>query len=404
MIQSNTLFDDQRTSFADAYAQTISNLNYYGKEYRHWAIAFSGGKDSTAVVTLVAAMLAKKEIPQPESLTVIYADTRLELPPLQAGAMGVLAECRNQGFKTMVVYPEMDRRFMVYICGLGVPPPHNRFRWCTDQMKIAPMQRALQSHRDAVGEKFLMLTGVRLGESSARDARIALSCGLDGAECGQGRMQASTPESVADTLDPILHWRVCFVWDWLWLLNREAGFDTSLLAEVYGGDEAKEINARTGCIECPLTSRDVALEYLCSKEKWRYFSPLLELKPLWEELRAPHYRLRKRGETRKDGSPAANQGRMGPLTFDARKYALERVLDIQGRVNAAADQQGMPRIDLLNEEEHTRIRELWDAQAWPQGWDGTEERADTLHEWEYERGGNQQGNLLAFMASQKDKS
>lgn len=77
------------------------------------------------------------------------------------------------------------------------------------------MLRQLAALRDAHGEKFLMLTGVRTGESVARDQRIEASCGKNGAECGQGWFQEATPDAVADTLAPILHWRVCHVWDWL---------------------------------------------------------------------------------------------------------------------------------------------------------------------------------------------
>ncbi len=44
----------------------------------------------------------------------------------------------------------------------------------------------METLREDYGENFLMLTGVRIGESAARDQRIALSCTKDGGECGQG--------------------------------------------------------------------------------------------------------------------------------------------------------------------------------------------------------------------------
>ena len=43
-----------------------------------------------------------------------------------------------------------------------------------------------------------MLTGVRIGESAARDQRIALSCTKDGGECGQGWFQQTSSQAVAD--------------------------------------------------------------------------------------------------------------------------------------------------------------------------------------------------------------
>lgn len=363
MLPQPTLFDEQRMGFAEALEMTAQSLLAWGDKRRHWCIAYSGGKDSSATVSAVVHLIAEGKVPAPESLTILYADTRMELPPLQAAAMTMLAELRRRGFRADVVLPEMEDRFFVYMLGRGVPPPSNTFRWCTPQLKIEPMQRALAGLRERVGEKLLMITGVRLGESAARDARIALSCGKNGAECGQGWFQETTPESIADTLAPLLHWRVCFVWDWLTVYAPAEGFPTSIVAESYGGDEAQEINARTGCVGCNLASRDVALETIIRNPKWAHLSALLELRGLYAELKKPQHRLRKDGtETRKDGSLVANPCRMGPLTFEARLWALEKVKDIQARA----------RVDLINAEEETKIRELVAAQTWPRGWDGTE--------------------------------
>jgi DNA sulfur modification protein DndC len=179
MNQSN-LFEDVRMKLPEAMELTIASLKAYGLKYRHWTCAFSGGKDSTATVTMVAYLIEHGLIPEPESLTVLYADTRQELPPLHLSAMKILDELSARGIRTEVVLPPMDKRYFVYILGRGVPPPNNNtLRWCTRQIKIDPMIAALRSLRDSIGEKFLMLTGVRLGESAARDQRIALSCSGD---------------------------------------------------------------------------------------------------------------------------------------------------------------------------------------------------------------------------------
>ena len=215
---------------------------------------------------------------------------------------------------------------------------------------------ALQNLRLQYGEKFLMLTGVRLGESAARDQRIALSCSKDGAECGQGWYQQATPESVADVLAPCLHWRVCHIWDWLTFHAPSYGFPTQVIAEVYGGDEKEEVNARTGCVGCNLASKDTALLTVLKLPYWSYLAPLLRLRPLYADLKKPQYRLRKDGtDRRKDGTLAANPMRMGPLTMEARRYGLAQVLDIQEQVNRVARRKGRPCIDLINEEEHRRI-------------------------------------------------
>lgn len=412
-MRNESLWEGERLTLERSVELTLESLHMYGAGYRHWAIAYSGGKDSSATVTLVAYLIATGAIPAPESLTVLYADTRMELPPLHACAMTILSELQARGVRTQVVLPALDDRFFVYLFGRGVPAPKNMFRWCTPQLKIEPMERAIEEHAVSLGfgkmvwdekaqkqvyqafgkwvwsaklkkevfqpdEKFLMLTGVRLGESAARDQRIALSCSKDGAECGQGWFQAKTPESVADTLAPLLHWRVCHVWDWLTFYAPSRGFSTQLVAEAYGGDEAEEINARTGCVGCNLASKDVALDTVLKLPQWSYLAPLKRLRPLYQEMMKPRYRIRKEGERKKDGSLSKSPMRMGPYHMDARRYGLSQVLAIQDEVNQAACREGRPLIDLINEEEHARILELISANTWPDRWTGVEVRADVL--------------------------
>lgn len=378
MNKQISLFESDRLTMDRSIALTIESLQSYGSQYRHWAIAYSGGKDSTATVTLVAHLIATGQIPAPESLTVLYADTRMELPPLQSCAMTILSELQAKGIQTQIALPEMDDRFFVYMFGRGVPAPKNRFRWCTSQLKIEPMERALLALRTQYQEKFLMLTGVRVGESAARDQRIALSCSRDGAECGQGWFQVSTPDSVADVLAPLLHWRVCHVWDWLQFHAPKQGYSTQMVAEAYGGEEAEEINARTGCVGCNLASKDVALDTILIQPQWAYLAPLKRLRPLYQELVKPRYRLRKYGERNKDGHLSASPMRMGPYTMQARYYGLNQVLDIQSQINDVALTQDRSMIDLINAEEHQRILDLIEANTWPNKWTGEELHADVL--------------------------
>lgn len=345
---------------------TATSLSVYGAQYEHWVIAYSGGKDSSAVVTVVVWLIENGWVDRPKTLTVLYADTRLEMPPLFAVAMKMLSELRGRGIETRVVLPKLDDRFFVYVLGRGVPPPSNTFRWCTPQLKIEPMELALAELRQKYGKKFLTLTGVRIGESAARDQRIAIACGKNNSECGQGWLQESTPDHVSDTLAALLHWRLCHVWDWLTGLHElepSHGFSTSLVAQVYGQDENLETHARTGCIACNLASDDFALKEIIRRTQWSHFSPLLELRAVYAELKKPWNRLRKDGtEKTKDGNLVANPCRMGPLIFKARRWALDRVLNIQQRAG----------VDLINDEEHRRIVELIESEKWPNGWDGSE--------------------------------
>jgi DNA sulfur modification protein DndC len=392
-------FDDQRLTLEDSLDLTRQSLLAHGLDYRHWAIAYSGGKDSSATVAAVLHLIESQQIPRPESLTVLYADTRQEIPPLYVSAMQMLEAVRQRGFDAQVVLPKLDDRYFVYMLGRGVPPPNNQtLRWCTPQLKVEPMTAALKQLRDSYGEKFLMLTGVRVGESAARDQRIALSCGKNGAECGQGWFQETTPANVADTLAPLLHWRVCHVWDWLTFNSLDHGLPTALVAEIYGGNEAEELNVRTGCIGCPLATKDQALEYVISLPQWGYLAPLKQLRPLYTELRRFRHRKQKAGETNKDGKLSSNPNRKGPLTLEARAWALESVLRIQAEVNQAAERCGRPTIDLINAEEEARIRELIAVRTYPHKWSDADPDAIELIPQVYQEGDHvlEQGLLVAL--------
>ncbi|MBE99336.1 phosphoadenosine phosphosulfate reductase family protein [Flavobacterium coralii] len=379
MQQQINVFGVEKITVAESIELTIASLKEYGSRHRHWAAAWSWGKDSTTVVTLVTQLINTGQIPAPETFTIFAADTRMELIPLWLSSQVIKKQLEERGVTVKIVTAPLDDRFLVYILGRGVPPPSNTFRWCTGQIKVEPMEAALSEYIQQKEEKILMLTGVRLGESAIRDQRINISCSKDGAECGQGWYQTGLQNDLCATLAPILHWRVCNVWDWLKVfapMKKHGGWNTSLLADAYGGEEAEEINARTGCLGCPLVSKDTALDVVLKNPVWEYLRPLKRLKVIYREMKLPHNRLRKPGgERRKDGKLSKNQQRMGPLTLEARLKFLDEILKIQDEVNTGAEASNMPQIDILNTEEIERIKELIELKTWPQKWTGDEPNA-----------------------------
>ena len=393
-MTTSTLFDTtaHRLSMHDSIHMTSSTLQAYRERFDRWAIAWSGGKDSTAAVTLIAWLIESGQIEAPRELRVLYADTRMELPPLAISAQSVMADLRERGIHVEVVCAPMEKRYLPYILGRGVPPPNNNtLRWCTRQIKMEPMRAAIEALNQpytmpgatsplpsgegpGVGSGFLTITGVRIGESAARDERIVLSCSKDGAECGQGHFF----QGLNNTLAPLVHWRVCHVWEWLkhWAPQAQFGdWDTTLLADAYGGDEAEEINARTGCICCPLASKDTALDAILAMPRWAYLAPLRRLRDIYEEMRSPIHRLRQHGEKKKDGALAANPNRMGPLTIEARKEFFSRITQIQIEINFEAIRLGRPTIDILNPQEIRFIGQCWQQNLYPNGWTGDEPSA-----------------------------
>lgn len=356
----------------DSIETTVASLRAYGETYDHWAVAFSGGKDSTTAATLTAWAIAEGLVPAPKTLLVMMSNTRMELPPLFIQAQRILTEMEKRGHQVRIVEPPMERRFYNYMLGRGVPPPKNRFRWCTVSLKVDPMMVAIRELAAQYGEKFLVITGVRRGESDQRDQRIEAVCSKDDGECGLGMWLGPTENQPYSTLAPLLHWRVCHIWDWLTFEEHRHGFPTRPIASIYGEEEQ-----RTGCIACPLASHDHVLQSVVDRlPEWAYLAPLIELRQMWDEMRKPQYRKRKRGERISGNRFSSHPMRLGPLTMEARAYFLERVLGIQARAN----------YELITVEDEAFIRGCWAANLWPNGWDGTEEIGNVLMEQIYKDG------------------
>jgi DNA sulfur modification protein DndC len=376
-----SLWDDQRLTLADSIELALRSLLAYLGLYQRIAVAFSGGKDSTTVLTLLLHFIATGQVPlRYDQVTILYADTRMELPMLHQAALGLLDVARRLGCAVEVVQPPLDDRFFVRMLGRGYPPPNNGFRWCVGLLKIEPMQAALRAVHTQAGGKFLTLTGMRIGESAARDQRIALACSKHDGECSQGWFQQTTPASVADVLAPILHFRVCHVGDWLMFQAPDLGYPTLPVIEAYGAGigDTEKLSARTGCIRCPVAGHDTTLDRVIKTPRWAYLSPFTRLWDVYEELSSSRCRLRKQGERLKSGKMGKRPMRQGPLTMKARRWGIAQVLDIQAEVNAAARLLDRPEVVILAPEEVARIEELIAANTWPELWEGTEVRGDVL--------------------------
>ena len=70
MSKQPTLFDSERIDLRAALELTAQSLNAYGSAYDHWAIAFSGGKDSSATVAAVVYLIETGAVKPPKTLTI----------------------------------------------------------------------------------------------------------------------------------------------------------------------------------------------------------------------------------------------------------------------------------------------------------------------------------------------
>ena len=144
-----------------------------------WVVGYSGGKDSSATLQLV--WLAIRELPPEErtkTVHVISTDTLVEQPLVAAWVDASLAKmrvaAREQGlpFVPHKLTPEIENTFWVNLIGKGYPAPRNKFRWCTERLKIQPSNKFIREVVRSYGEAILVL-GTRKAESQRRAATMA---------------------------------------------------------------------------------------------------------------------------------------------------------------------------------------------------------------------------------------
>ena len=162
MSRQGNLFEGGRLQMDESIDLTVLSLLTHAAGFEHWAFAWSGGKDSSLLLTLAIWLILSGRVRAPKSLTVLYADTRLELLPLWLSAQTIREELDEKApelaalgcsLDVRTVVAPMDKRFLVYILGRGVPPPNNAtLRWCTRQIKVDPMRAELSRVMDRVGD------------------------------------------------------------------------------------------------------------------------------------------------------------------------------------------------------------------------------------------------------------
>ena len=146
--------------------KTIEML--YLRNQLPWALGFSGGKDSTAMLKLVYNALMNIKKPKKE-IYLVYCNSGVEIPLIENYVKNTLKNLTNElrdsklPIKVKIVEPKIENRFFSKVIGRGYPTPTNKFRWCTDRLRIHPVQHIMNDTNNIV------LVGIRKGESKERD-------------------------------------------------------------------------------------------------------------------------------------------------------------------------------------------------------------------------------------------
>jgi len=267
-----------------------------------------------------------------------------------------------------VIYPEEDQTFWSRVIGLGYPTPEPPgFRWCTERLKINPMNTYVNERIKESGE-IIILLGVRKGESLTRQKTITAR-EIEGKLLN---MHNDIPN--AYVYNPITEIPNDLVWEFLLKGNCKSpwGTDMKYLFNLYQGEnlgEEKSVlgevdrdkipvtgNSRFGCWCCTMVKEDKSLQNFINKsvgEEKRILTLLRDFRNKLLEMREDSTL---RDSKRRNGTvyrKADGTLGLGPFTLDARRKILEGLLDLENQTG----------LELITIGELKVIDRMWDEEG-----------------------------------------
>ncbi|MFK8295757.1 DNA phosphorothioation system sulfurtransferase DndC [Capnocytophaga canimorsus] len=337
-----------------------------------WIIGFSGGKDSTVLLTLTWLALLKIKNEQGQKyltreVYVVCNDTLVENPIITNYVNKVLKKIEdaslthNLPIKVRKTIPRLEDSFWVNLIGKGYPAPNNAFRWCTERLKIKPTSRFVSeiiksdenNHREAI-----ILVGTRKSESSTRAKSIKKH------EIRGKRLTKHPLQNNVFVYSPIKELELEEVWYIINTFKSPWGADNKELFDIYmdasaddyecptmvSNDEHKSCGqSRFGCWTCTVVKQDKSISAQIENGK-KWLVPLRDLRNwIQEERNKPE----NRSHLRRDGSSAATP-HGGVVEMKHRAEILEKVFEAQKTINNLGYE-----IELINKQELIAIQVIW---------------------------------------------
>jgi len=369
------------TKTIEAAKEEVREL--YRSDNIPWVLGYSGGKDSSAslqLTWLALSELSPEECHKP--VHVISTDTLVENPIVASwvnrSLQSIQDSAEDQGvpFVPHRLTPPVEDSFWVNLIGRGYPAPRQKFRWCTERLKIKPSNHFIRETVRQNGEAILVL-GTRKAESAARARNMARHA--ESSIRDRLTENASLPNSLVFT--PIEDWSNDDVWTFLMRIPNPWGIDNKELMGMYRGATADGDcplvvdtstpscgNSRFGCWVCTLVDEDKSMGAMIrNDDEKEWMLPLLELRNEFDfRSEENRKRDRQRRDFRRIGghltfyTDAGGEGKLvpGPYTQEARAYWLHRVLETEEwiRQNGPEYVRG---IQLITPEELHEIRRIW---------------------------------------------
>ena len=338
----------------------------YRHDKRPWLIGYSGGKDSTLLCCLVMEMLQRlTPYQRHKTVYIVSSDTMVENPIVKNYMHRMSAMINATGkelkVKADIIYPEVADTFWSRVIGLGYPTPEAPgFRWCTERLKIHPMNKYTLDTIKTNGQVVLLL-GVRKAESTYRANNIR-SREIEGKI-----LVPHTDIEGAHVYNPLTEIPNELVWKFLLKDNSRTpwGSDNKYLFSLYQGENLGEEqsvigeidkdkipvtgHSRFGCWICTMVKEDKSLKAFIDRgETW--LEPLRDFRNWLMELRStPSARETKRRNGQMYKKADGEYG-LGPFTMASRVEILRRLLQLEVDYN----------FELITIEELKYIDKTWD--------------------------------------------
>ena len=346
-------------------------LFVYKHDNRPWLIGYSGGKDSSLLVSLVVetvSRIAPQE--RTKKIFIVTSDTGVENPVVKrymhysSNKINEFSIKNNANIQADIIYPDVSQSFWSLVIGLGYPTPEPPgFRWCTERLKILPMNRYTNEIIDKYGEVVLLL-GVRKAESLTRKRSIT-STEIEG--------KLLIPHNdipKAYVYNPLTEIPNELVWEYLLKDNGFSawGIDMKYLFSLYQGEAMGEEqsvigqidkdkipvtgNSRFGCWCCTIVKIDKSLQRFIDNGSTELI-PLREFRNWLVSVRQdPEFRDNKR-RNGKVYQKANGEYGFGPFKMSARQEILRRLLTLQRDTG----------FELITNDELKMIDTIWDTEG-----------------------------------------
>mgnify|MGYP002818705338 CR=1 FL=1 len=347
-----------------------------------WVVGFSGGKDSTATLQLI--WYAIRSLPKEKRQKKIYvlsSDTLVETPIVVDHIVNSLdlidRSAKEEGlpFSSHKVEPAADDTFWINLIGKGYPAPNQRFRWCTDRLKIQPANQFILD-QTRTGNQVIMVLGARKDESASRSQVISKSKIRSEKQSGvkESLIRPHTSLTNAYVYTPIEEFSTKDVWEYLLGWPSPWGNANRDLAAMYKNAQDGECplvidkstpscgNSRFGCWSCTVVTADRSMEAMVDNgEEW--LMPLLDFRDFLASTQDPKEKYKIREYKRRNGRIAfKNNGEEnsshvpGPYKINFRKEILRRLLSAEKKAKANSP---VKDFSLISRDELQKIRHIW---------------------------------------------